>query len=74
MELTGLRYNCAGGETFDSIARELFDEEKYAAELMCVNPEYDDCPMFFGGEAILIPVIDTEADEDQMPVKAPWKE
>ena len=74
MEMTGLQYTCAGGETFDSIARDLFDDEKYASELMCVNPELCGMSVFTGGENILIPVIDTEADEDQTPTKAPWKE
>ena len=74
MELSGYQYTCSGGETFDSIALELFDDEKYAADLMCANPEYCDCFVFTGGEKILIPVIDTEADEEHTPVKAPWKE
>lgn len=74
MEMTGLAYVCSGGETFDSIARDIFDDEKYAAEIMCTNPELCSIPMFTGGEEVLIPVIDTNADEDQMPMKAPWKE
>ena len=74
MDMTGLQYVCAGGETFESIARGLFDDEKYAAELMCVNPELCNLSVFTGGEEVLIPVIDTEADENQTPTKAPWKE
>ena len=74
MDMTGYQYNCAGGETFDSIALELFDDEKYAVDLMSANPEYCDRAVFAGGEAILIPDIDNSADEDQLPTEAPWKE
>lgn len=74
MEMTGLQYTCVGGETFDSIARNLFDDERYAAELMCANPEYSNYSIFTGGEKILIPVIDTSVDEEQAPILAPWKE
>ncbi len=74
MEMTGLQYTCAGGETFDSIALILYDDEKYAAELMCANPEYCDLSVFTGGEEILLPAIDTSDDGDETPVTAPWKE
>ena len=74
MEMSGLQYTCAGGETFDSIALELFDDEKYAADLLCANPELCGMSVFTGNEEVLLPVIDTSADEDEMPVKAPWKE
>lgn len=74
MEMTGFAYVCSGGETFDSVAMDLFDNEKYAAELMSVNPELCDLSVFTGGEEILVPVVDTDVDEDQMPMQAPWKE
>ena len=75
MEMSGYQYNCSGGETFDSIAREVYDDEKYAAELMCANPEYTDMSVFTGQEAILLPQIEIP-DEDEMeaPKAAPWKE
>lgn len=74
MEMSGYQYNCAGGETFDSIALEVYEDEKYAAELMCCNPEYTDISVFGGGEALLLPIIDNSADEEEAPATAPWKE
>lgn len=78
MTLTGFKYVCSAGETFDSIARELWEDENYASDLMCANPEYCTKQVFTGGEEIYIPVV--ELPEDDMdeeitePKKAPWRE
>lgn len=74
MKMSGYQYNCSGGETFDSIAMEVYDDEKYAADLMCANPELCDLSVFVGLEAVLLPAIDLNVDNDQLPLKAPWKE
>ena len=79
MELSGSIYRCSAGESFDSIAREQFGDEKYAAELLCVNPELAGKLVFEGGEALYLPEIEipetADSDEDTMePDKAPWKE
>ena len=74
MIMSGYQYNCAGGETFDSIAREAYGDEKYAAELMCANPHLTDLFVFTGQEAVLLPQLDISADADEAPVTAPWKE
>lgn len=77
LEMSRYIYVCAGGETFDSIAQDMWQDEKYAAELMCANPEYCTKTFFTGGEELYLPVI--EPPEDDMgaasePEKAPWKE
>lgn len=78
MELSGYAYICAAGETFDSIARELYNDEKYAAELMCANPEYSTRILFRGDEVLYLPEIDLPENEDDeeaiAPAKAPWRE
>ena len=76
MDLSGNVYICAGGETFDSIARLLWRDENYASELMSVNPEQCTRAAFTGGEYLLLPEITAEAEEtvSPKPVKAPWKE
>ena len=71
MILSGYQYNSAAGETFDSIAREVYGDEKYAAELMCANPHLCDFSVFTGNEALLLPQIDNSADEEGTPMKAP---
>lgn len=78
MNYTGFVYVCSGGETFDSIARELWSDENKAAELMCANPEYAGKQMFTGKEIIYIPEIETAANDGNveaasMPTKAPWR-
>lgn len=78
MEMSGCYYKCSGGETFDSIAHELWKNEKYAADLMCANPELTGKMMFTGGEKVYLPVIElTEGDMDETvtePETAPWRE
>ena len=79
MKRSGYVYMCSGGETHDSIAREVWGDEKYAAELHTMNPEYDRMMMFLGGEALYLPVIDLPATEDAAaavagPEKAPWRD
>ena len=78
MELTGYIYNCSGGETFDSIAREVYKNEKYAPELLSANPELDRKSVFLGGEKVLLPKIDIPTDDvlgaQIIPKTPPWKE
>lgn len=74
MEMTEYVYLCAAGETFDGIARDLWQNEKYAADLMCANPEYCGQAVFSGGERLYIPVVDTGRNTAEEPEKAPWKE
>lgn len=76
MELSGYTYSCAGGETFDSVALDVYGDEKYAAELLNANPEWCDRFTFLGGEELYLPAIsipDDNADAAE-PEKAPWKE
>ena len=76
MELSGYGYVCSTGETFDSIALELFGHEKYAAELLCANPEHCRTTVFRGGEKLYIPEVDVPSVDAElfMPAEAPWKE
>ena len=79
MQDTGYVYKCSNGETFDIAARIIYDDEKYAAELMSANPEHMDKFVFNGGELLRIPWIDIPDPEEtpmneSIPEKAPWKE
>ena len=78
MEMTGFLYQASNGETFDSAALVIYDDEKYAAEMLCANPEHSHKTVFDGGELLRIPWIDIpETDSDgqaALPDRAPWKE
>lgn len=75
MTLTGDTYTCAAGETFDSVALRLWGSEKFAAELLCVNPELATRCVFTGEEELKIPEVDISEDEIAgLPVRAPWKD
>ena len=77
MLMTGYAYTCAAGETFDSVVRDIWGDEKYASELMCANPEYCTQTLFLGGEELRLPVVEIPDETDNgviEPDKAPWKE
>lgn len=75
--LSGYEYRCSGGETFDSIALELYGDEWYAADLLTANPAQGEKLYFLGGEVLVLPVIDAaEIDRKTgQPIgKAPWRD
>ena len=77
MTLSGQTYTCSAGETFDSVALEVYEDEKYSCELLNANPSLCRIPIFAGGEVLELPVVEvSEEDEDDeyMPATAPWKE
>lgn len=80
MILSGMQYQCVAGETFDSVALEVYGDEAYACELLCANPLLCMIPIFTGGELLELPVVEVTDDEDEedeeafMPPDAPWKE
>ena len=77
MVLTDNVYKASNGETFDQIAMRLWDDEKYAADLLCANPEHCGTMVFYGGEILRIPWVDLPTGDENTvaePAKAPWKE
>ena len=76
MEWSGYVYACSAGETFDSAARAIWGSEKYAAELMCLNPELVGKPAFDGSERLYLPRIDApvETNAAAVPDRSPWRE
>ena len=79
MTLSETQYQCVAGETFDSVALEVYGDESYACELLCASPTLCMIPIFTGGELLDLPIVeipdeDDEDDEAFMPPDAPWKE
>ncbi len=75
IELSGYGYKASAGENVYAIARDIYGDEKYAAELLCVNPELCMKVRMTGGEVWILPVIDIPSDDQkEIPDKAPWKE
>lgn len=74
MTLSGTKYMCVAGESWDYIALVVYGNEKYAADLMNANPLFTYTPVFTGGEVLDIPVIDVPNNGSKyMPDIAPWK-
>ena len=79
MTLSGMQYQCVAGETFDSVALEVYGDESYSCELLCANPTLCMIPIFTGGELLDLPIVeipdeDAENEGALMPTTAPWKE
>lgn len=66
---SGYVYTTSGGESFDSVALEVYGDEKYAADLIRANAEYWNTTAFSGGEVLRLP-LELETPE----TNAPWKE
>jgi hypothetical protein len=50
-----MKYTCAQGETWDSIAYQAFKDEMMFPTIMDANRKYNDVVIFDGGEVIEIP-------------------
>lgn len=76
MTLSGYVYRCSAGESFDSVALQIYGDEKYAAELLCANVKYCEKMVFSGGEDLVLPVVEIAVDSDtgKQIRSAPWKE
>lgn len=62
-------YIAQSGETFDAIARNLWNDERLFQRLVEANPKYRNIVFFAGGETLNVP--DTEPATTT--VKAPWE-
>ena len=77
VELSGFVYRCSAGETFDKVALNIYDHEKYAADLMNANPGYVRRAVFQCDEVLPLPVVEIPENENEneyAPSTAPWKE
>lgn len=76
-EMSGYLYKCSAGETFDSVALQIYDNEKYACELMNANPHLVRKSVFDGTESLFLPIVEISENEQKneyIPASAPWKE
>ena len=75
MTLSGQTYRCSTGETWDSVAMEVYGDEMHACDLLGANPSLCRKPIFTGGEVLQLPIVEErEEAEEYMPASAPWKE
>lgn len=77
MELSGMIYQCSAGETFDSVALEVYGDSNFAADLLSANPSHCRKGVFNGGEELELPVVEVAEEgssEDYTASNAPWKE
>lgn len=58
------------GDTFDSLAMDLYDKEVLASEIIAENPHYADVLLFDAGVTLYLPVI---TDVEKLATKPPWE-
>ena len=76
MVISGYVYHCAANESFDSVALNVYGNEKYAADVMNANPEYCGQTVFDGGEELRLPSLNIPAVTRESALAntiAPWK-
>ena len=64
-------YTTQSGDTWDVIAKKLYESEYYADVLMAANPAYIDTFSFSAGVKLTAP--DVEASDDDDGSLPPWK-
>ena len=62
-------YKTKSGDTWDTIAKEIYDDEYFAGDLMAVNPEHIGTFIFSEGETLTAYDATEIADGSQ----PPWK-
>lgn len=75
--LSNYLYHASAGETFDSIALQVYGNEQYSAQLLAANPEHGNTLQFEGGEALYLPIVTITTPEnefDHTPINAPWRD
>lgn len=65
-------YTTQAGDTFDSIAFELYSDEKLASRIIELNPQLADVLIFDADIEVIAPII--EEDEDTPGTAPPWRQ
>jgi len=66
------KYQCKGGDMWDSIAFELYGDETFSTDLIQANKTYINAIVFTGGEIIKYPIY-TQDDAESSTKIAPWR-
>lgn len=67
--MTFKTYRTIQGDTFDAISLDFFGDEKYASEIIKINPDKAKIIIFDAGVDLKIPVIDSPASS----TLPPWR-
>lgn len=65
-----INYTTREGDTFDSLALSMYDEERLAHYIIAYNPDHADVIIFDANVALRLPVIDNVEMPETLP---PWR-
>lgn len=63
-------YKTQAGDTFDSLALQLYGEETLSHRIIAFNPDYADVLIFDGNVPLRLPIFEDLETPDTLP---PWK-
>ena len=65
-----LTYRTQAGDTFDSLALTMYNDEKLAKYIIEFNPDYSDVIIFDGNIELRLPVVENIETPETLP---PWR-
>ncbi len=65
-----LEYKTQAGDTFDSLALTMYNEEKLARHIIDFNPEYSDVIVFDANVPLRLPILESVETPETLP---PWR-
>lgn len=65
-----LTYRTQAGDTFDSLALTMYNDEKLAKYIIEFNPDYADVIIFDGNTELRLPIVENTETPETLP---PWR-
>lgn len=65
-----LDYKTRAGDTFDSLALTMYNEEKLAKYIIDFNPQYSDVIVFDANVPLRLPIVESVETPETLP---PWR-
>ena len=65
-----LDYKTRSGDTFDSLALTMYNEEKLAKYIIDFNPQYSDVIVFDANVPLRLPIVESVETPETLP---PWR-
>lgn len=70
--ITGFyNYNTQAGDSFDSLALSLYNDEKMAHHIITFNPDFCDVLIFDANTPLRLPIVEDDKTPETLP---PWRQ
>ena len=65
-----LKYTTRAGDTYDTLALTMYNDEKLASRIIDFNPDYSDVIVFDAGVQLRLPIVEGAPAPSTLP---PWR-